>query len=104
MCWTADHHKFETTMPERLQGVFDPLVAAGTITSDQRDAVIDALLSQRRSMTGDSGRHAPVVCIPGAAMLDDPSHAGGPAHDPEISNRADDPETARSRPREPPAA
>ena len=43
----------EAALAERLHAALEPLVTAGTITSEQRDAIVEALLSARRSATSD---------------------------------------------------
>lgn len=61
----------EAALAERLSAALEPLVTAGTITAEQRDAVVEALLSARRSLIpGDGHRwhHAWRSGVPLAAV------------------------------------
>ena len=45
----AERGTIEEAMTERLNAALEPLVTDGTITAEQRDAIVEALLSARRS-------------------------------------------------------
>ena len=45
----------EAALAERLNAALEPLVTAGTVTAEQRDAVVEALLSARRSLIPGDG-------------------------------------------------
>ena len=45
----AEKGTIEEAVTERLNAALEPLVTAGTITAEQRDAVVEALLAARRS-------------------------------------------------------
>lgn len=49
----AEKGTVEEAVMERLDAVLEPLVTAGTITVEQRDAVVEALLSARRAAPSD---------------------------------------------------
>ena len=49
----AEKGTIGAAVTERLNTALEPLVTAGTITAEQRDAVVEALLSARRSETSD---------------------------------------------------
>lgn len=76
---TEEQGADKPALAARLNAALEPLVTAGTITAEQRDAVIEALLSARRSLPpGDGfrrhdGRGSGVPLAPvrgGADLLD----------------------------------